>query len=90
MLLRKDYTQTMRCEDYPCCGHTDHDPCPGQFVPDEPWYCDDCGIDHYGLTCPVDEYDEDEGEPWEDGIDYAWEAEYHAHSSSITGIYEAP
>lgn len=31
MLLRKDYTQTMRCEDYPCCGHTDNDPCGPQW-----------------------------------------------------------
>ena len=35
-----------RCEDFPCCGHTDRDPCPGQAVVNEPWYCDECGIYH--------------------------------------------
>jgi len=32
-----------------------------------------------------EEPDEDEG-----GIDRQWEAEYRAHSSSVTGIYEEP
>lgn len=42
------------CEDYPCCGHTDSDPCPGRGAPvDEAWYCDDCGMDHRGL-CPME------------------------------------
>lgn len=41
------------CEDYPCCGHTDKDPCPGRGAPvDEPWYCDACGVNHIGvLVC---------------------------------------
>lgn len=40
------------CEDYPCCGHTDGDPCPGRGpVFSEAWYCDTCGVDHRGL-CP--------------------------------------
>lgn len=49
------------CEDYPCCGHTDGDPCPGRGTITEPWYCDQCGYDHSGkyLTCPADDgYDE--------------------------------
>ena len=45
------------CEDFPCCGHTPGDPCPGQAVIDEPWYCDDCGGMHHGMSCPYDEYD---------------------------------
>lgn len=47
------------CEDYPCCGHTDKDPCPGRgkvaMTRDE-WeqanYCDMCGYSHAG-PCPV-------------------------------------
>ena len=27
----------MRCEDFPCCGHTYEDPCP--------WTCRDCGAE---------------------------------------------
>lgn len=50
----------MRCEDFPCCGHTDRDPCPGQSMISEPWYCDDCGFNHYGLTCPYDDYVDEE------------------------------
>lgn len=55
----------MYCEDYPCCGHTDGDPCPGRSVISEPWYCDYCGMYHYG-ECPGDSYDEtdDEDEPY--------------------------
>lgn len=41
----------MYCEDYPCCGHTDKDPCDPRNVISEPWYCDQCGINHYG-ECP--------------------------------------
>lgn len=44
------------CEDYPCCGHTDKDPCPDRPAPvNEPWYCDDCGFEHYGPFCPYEE-----------------------------------
>ncbi len=47
------YSNNGYCEDYPCCGHRDSDPCPGRGSPmDEPWYCDDCGYMHYGLLCP--------------------------------------
>lgn len=45
----------MYCEDYPCCGHTDLDPCPGRSVIQEPWYCDECGIHHIN-ECPGDSY----------------------------------
>lgn len=81
-----------RCEDYPCCGHTNDDPC-GRQPYDEPGYFDTSRpgnehalCDHAAGVCDVweDEPDDD------DYVDYAWEAEYHAHSSSITGIYEAP
>lgn len=41
------------CEDYPCCGHTDGDPCPGRAYAQEPWWCDECGAHHLGL-CPGD------------------------------------
>lgn len=35
------------CEDYPCCGHTNLDPCPGRGSGvQEPWYCDTCGVNH--------------------------------------------
>lgn len=40
------------CEDYPACGHTDADPCPDRDTISEPWWCDDCGRNHYGITCP--------------------------------------
>jgi hypothetical protein len=43
-------------------------------------YCRNCLIDEV-----IDETFEDEP----DGVDYAWEAEYRAHSSSHTGIFEA-
>lgn len=42
----------MRCEDYPCCGHTDLDPCDTKNVETEMWYCDYCGTYHYELICP--------------------------------------
>lgn len=50
------------CEDYPCCGHTDQDPCPGRSVISEPWYCDECGGYHHSLYCPVQDWDEPECE----------------------------
>lgn len=45
----------MRCEDYPCCGHTPEDPCepqwydqPGAFDTSRPGnehaLCDDCEV----------------------------------------------
>lgn len=55
------------CEDYPCCGHTDLDPCPGRAVVSEAWYCDDCGGYHHSLYCPVEDWDDadldDDDEP---------------------------
>lgn len=53
----------MYCEDFPCCGHTDMDPCPGRSVVMEPWYCDDCGVMHYGECEYYDGWDEEEEEP---------------------------
>lgn len=48
------------CEDYPCCGHTDGDPCDGVTVR-EPWYCDECGGYHrVGLYCPLGDWDEED------------------------------
>lgn len=66
----------MRCEDYPCCGHTDLDPCERQPY-DEPGYFDITRNPHalceheYGI-CEVDydedapEHDDEDTEPWED------------------------
>ena len=54
------------CEDYPACGHTDQDPCPGRGPQAmtaeeaaEAYYCDRCGYSHLG-PCP-DDYDYDDG-----------------------------
>ena len=55
------------CEDYPCCGHTRLDPCPGDAVVmshgewQEAYWCDQCGFSHQG-DCPddLDDLDEDE------------------------------
>lgn len=50
------------CEDYPCCGHTDQDPCPGRGAITVPWYCDLCGCDHAASwaflmpECPEDQW----------------------------------
>jgi hypothetical protein len=50
------------CEDYPCCGHTRLDPCPGEPVVmtaeefEEANYCDDCGFAHLGLCFDYEEY----------------------------------
>ena len=54
------------CEDYPCCGHTPGDPCDGSFVM-EPWYCDECGFHHVTLTCPAEDWwDEDDDPDWDE------------------------
>lgn len=54
------------CEDYPCCGHTDLDPCPGRGSvamtgeqAAEAYYCDDCGFSHVG-ACDDRYWDDDE------------------------------
>lgn len=39
------------CEDYPCCGHTPSNPCDPRDQITEPWWCDLCGVNHYG-DCP--------------------------------------
>jgi hypothetical protein len=48
-------------------------------------------LDASDCTCGPEYGDEDEGPggTYADGVDYAWEAEYRAHSSSVTGVYEA-
>ena len=57
-----------RCEDFPCCGHTDLDPCERQPY-DEPGYYDTrvpgqehrlC--DHANGECDVDFYDDEDEE----------------------------
>jgi hypothetical protein len=64
----------MRCEDYPCCGHTPSDPCERQPY-DEPGYYDTSIpgqehrlCDHENGECDVeyDEPEEDEDEEEED------------------------
>jgi hypothetical protein len=63
----------MRCEDFPCCGHTNDDPCGVQWY-DEPGAFDTSrpGNEHalceheYGI-CDVEPDDEDD----EDDEDYA-------------------
>ena len=73
-----------RCEDYPCCGHTDGLGC--NYTPDYDYIYAHLGCDHEAgiYECMDDEPADD------DYVDYAWEAEYANHSSSVTGIYEAP
>ena len=52
------------CEDYPCCGHTRLDPCPGMAVVmthgewAEAYYCDRCGGSHYGDCTDWEDDDE--------------------------------
>jgi hypothetical protein len=65
----------MRCEDYPCCGHTDDDPCgvqwydrPGAFDTTIPGN-EHALCDHENGECDVPD-DEDENE------DYAYEQGY--------------
>lgn len=56
-----------RCEDFPCCGHTDGDPCPGQGVvmtaeeAADAYWCDRCGWSHTG-GCVEDDFDEEDDE----------------------------
>jgi hypothetical protein len=61
-----------RCEDYPCCGHTDADPCGRQWY-DEPGAFDTSRpgnehalCDHENGDCEVDVYDDDEDEGFDD------------------------
>ena len=54
----------MRCEDYPCCGHTDNDPCGPQWY-DAPGAFDTAIhphalCEHEFSFCDVDDYDEDD------------------------------
>jgi hypothetical protein len=55
-----------RCEDYPCCGHTDGLPCDWTYTPSP-----HDGCDHNAGYCQVDEDDDDieeddEIQSWED------------------------
>jgi hypothetical protein len=65
----------MRCEDYPCCGHTPLDPCDRQWY-DEPGAFDTrrpgnehALCDHENGDCDVEPDWDDEDE--EDDYDYA-------------------
>lgn len=54
------------CEDYPCCGHTEQDPCRREWYdhPDafNPSVNPHCFCEHeYGI-CEVEEYDDDDDE----------------------------
>lgn len=56
----------MRCEDFPCCGHTNDDPCEPQPY-DRPDYYDTTVpgnehalCDHENGDCNVPDYDDDE------------------------------
>lgn len=46
-----------RCEDYPCCGHTDGLPCDWVYVPGP-----HDGCDHEAGYCDVADYDDDESD----------------------------
>lgn len=52
-----------RCEDYPCCGHTDGLPCDWVYIPSP-----HDGCNHEDGICEV-EYPEDDGE---DDEEQAW------------------
>jgi hypothetical protein len=79
----------MRCEDYPCCGHTPLDPCDRQWY-DEPGAFDTSrpGNEHalceheYGI-CDVEPWGDDEDE--EDDYDYANEGREDIH---LDGMWE--
>ena len=52
------------CEDYPCCGHTDQDPCQSQWY-DAPGAFDTsvnphCFCEHEFGQCDVEDYDEED------------------------------
>lgn len=73
------------CEDYPCCGHTDLDPCPSRGVPaTEPWYCDYCGYNHVTISCPNDDFDDEwDDEPYDEGYYYSGTGEWSEDDSYI-------
>jgi hypothetical protein len=76
-----------RCEDYPCCGHTDLDPCDGNVI-SEPWYCDDCGGYHFSLYCPDGQWDEDDEPEYEEDPDEWADDAYWAEDAWLDGSYE--
>lgn len=78
----------MRCEDYPCCGHTPLDPCERQWY-DEPGAFDTSRNPHalceheYGICDVEPEWDDDEDEGFEDESysgpeDYGWDGGWEA------------
>ena len=50
----------MKCEDYPCCGHTDGFGC--DYTPDYDYIYKHAGCDHEAGDCRLDDIDEDEEE----------------------------
>ena len=55
----------MYCEDYPCCGHTENDPCPtrpGAVSLSDPWDNPHYLCDHENGDCEVWDEDEEESE----------------------------
>lgn len=65
----------MRCEDYPCCGHTNDDPCGPQWY-DAPDAFDTTKnphalCDHETGECDVWEDEEDDEECEHDGAEYS-------------------
>jgi hypothetical protein len=75
----------MKCEDYPCCGHTDQDPCERQWYDDGPpaftLFLMHTMCDHENNICEVDgpddddfdndDYDGDEANYWGSDDEYA-------------------
>lgn len=76
----------MYCEDYPCCGHTENDPCPtrpGAVSLSDPWDNPHYLCDHENGDCEVDydDYDEDD-EDEETDDEFVWEDQH------LDGMYE--
>ena len=57
-------TKMNRCEDYPCCGHTDGLGC--NYTPDYDYINKHIGCEHEHGWCYLDDRDEDEDEDWEE------------------------
>lgn len=59
----------MRCEDYPCCGHTDGLPCDWTYTPEAQAFDRiHAFCDHEAGFCDAyDECDEGGEDPWLDG-----------------------
>ena len=67
----------MRCEDYPCCGHTDGLPCDWTYTPEAQAFDRiHAFCDHEVGHCEVDEaidsvFDDEDDEDW-DGMEDQW------------------